>query len=136
MTKPTTQAAHSGTCPSDCSPSAFRSLYLCEIPEQAPACPNCKRGRLREQPLGLMCEGDPRHGVDRCGYKSWRHVENAALTGRSGRRAEGSTNAPAGEAALFRRKAPGQGCERSERRIPGGAAARNVVNQTLARMRQ
>jgi hypothetical protein len=26
---------------------------------------------------------------------------------------------------LFRRKAPGQGCERSERRIPGGAAARN-----------
>jgi hypothetical protein len=34
-------------------------------------------------------------------------------------------NAPAGEAALFRRKASGQGCERSERRIPGGAAARN-----------
>jgi hypothetical protein len=61
-----------------CSPF-FDSQYGCIPAGLAEACPACKRGKLREHALGKMCEGDVRHGVDRCGYKSWRPMPNKTL---------------------------------------------------------
>jgi len=61
----------------------FARQYGCIPAGVAEACPVCKRGKLRDRALGKMCEGDVGHGVDRCGYKSWRPMPNAANEPRS-----------------------------------------------------
>jgi len=62
-----------------CSDPVFQRQYLMSPLGSAPACPACERGKLRKRPLGWRCEGDHKHGVHSCGYKSWR--PNANLTG-------------------------------------------------------